>query len=52
MILSSKALLDSNADPTEEEIEEALSGNICRCTGYGKIVSAVKKAGRIIREEK
>ena len=43
MILSSKALLDSNADPTEEEIEEALSGNICRCTGYGKIVSAVKR---------
>jgi carbon-monoxide dehydrogenase small subunit len=44
MILSAKALLDKNANPTVPEIEEALSGNICRCTGYSKIVEAVQKA--------
>ena len=44
MIMSTKALLDKNHKPAEEEIEEALSGNICRCTGYNKIVKAVKKA--------
>jgi carbon-monoxide dehydrogenase small subunit len=44
MILTAKALLDRNPDPTEEEIRAALSGNICRCTGYKKIVEAVKAA--------
>ncbi|HEY9595850.1 MAG TPA: 2Fe-2S iron-sulfur cluster-binding protein, partial [Spirochaetia bacterium] len=44
MILSSKALLDRNPHPGVEEIEEALSGNFCRCTGYGKIVKAVLRA--------
>jgi carbon-monoxide dehydrogenase small subunit len=44
MILSSKALLDRNPHPTEKEIREALSGNLCRCTGYQKIVEAVKQA--------
>ncbi len=44
MIISTKALLDRNPDPTEEEIREALSGNLCRCTGYGQIVSAVRLA--------
>jgi len=44
MIVSTKALLDRNPDPTEEEIREALSGNLCRCTGYGQIVSAVRLA--------
>lgn len=43
MIMSSKALLDGNPNPSAEEIEEALSGNICRCTGYGKIVKAVQR---------
>jgi len=42
MILSSKSLLDRNPKPTEEEIRRALSGNLCRCTGYQKIVDAVK----------
>lgn len=42
MILSSKSLLDKNPKPTEEEIRRALSGNLCRCTGYQKIVDAVK----------
>jgi carbon-monoxide dehydrogenase small subunit len=44
MILTAKALLDTTPEPTEEEIRSALSGNICRCTGYAKIVSAVKAA--------
>jgi carbon-monoxide dehydrogenase small subunit len=42
MILSSKSLLDRNPKPSEEEIRRAISGNLCRCTGYQKIVDAVK----------
>jgi carbon-monoxide dehydrogenase small subunit len=42
MILTAKAFLDTHPHPTEEEIRLALSGNICRCTGYAKIVEAVK----------
>ncbi len=41
MILSAKALLDRNSHPTEEEVREAISGNLCRCTGYVKIVEAI-----------
>ncbi|MFH1090652.1 MAG: (2Fe-2S)-binding protein, partial [Pseudomonadota bacterium] len=44
MILSGTALLDSNPDPSEFEIREAISGNLCRCTGYQKIVQAVQDA--------
>ncbi|GAA0181682.1 (2Fe-2S)-binding protein [Clostridium sediminicola] len=44
MVMSTKALLDENPKATEEEIREALAGNICRCTGYEKIVDAVKLA--------
>jgi len=44
MIMSAKALLDSNSDPSDEEIRDALQGNLCRCTGYVQIVDAVKKA--------
>jgi carbon-monoxide dehydrogenase small subunit len=44
MVISAKALLDQNLHPTEEEIRDALSGNLCRCTGYGQIVKAVKMA--------
>jgi aerobic-type carbon monoxide dehydrogenase small subunit (CoxS/CutS family) len=44
MILSAKALLDRCPHPTEEEIRVALSGNLCRCTGYKKIVEAVQAA--------
>jgi carbon-monoxide dehydrogenase small subunit len=44
MIMSAKALLDENPNPTEEEIRHALAGNICRCTGYVQIVDAVKTA--------
>ncbi len=50
MILSVKALLDSNPKPTEEEIREALQGNLCRCTGYVQIITAVKQAARHLLE--
>ncbi|MHB8108727.1 MAG: (2Fe-2S)-binding protein [Syntrophorhabdaceae bacterium] len=49
MILSAKCLLDANPQPTESEIREALSGNLCRCTGYQKIVEAVQDAAKTIR---
>jgi len=49
MILSAKSLLDANPQPTESEIREALSGNLCRCTGYQKIVEAVQDAAKTIR---
>jgi len=42
MILSAKALLDHNPTPTEPEIREAISGNLCRCTGYTQIVEAIQ----------
>jgi len=44
MILTSKALLDENPQPTEEEIRRAISGVVCRCTGYAKIVEAILAA--------
>ena len=44
MIMSAKALLDKNADPTENEIRTSISGNICRCTGYVQIVESIKHA--------
>ncbi|MEM2958555.1 MAG: (2Fe-2S)-binding protein [Candidatus Jordarchaeaceae archaeon] len=47
MILSAKALLERNRDPKEDEIRKALVGNICRCTGYVKIVEAIKAAVKI-----
>lgn len=50
MIMSAKALLLKNPSPTEEEIRLALSGNICRCSGYVQIVRAVDRAARELRE--
>ena len=44
MIMSATALLSRNASPTEEEIRIGLSGNLCRCTGYAKILAAVQSA--------
>jgi len=52
MILSSWALLSANPDPTDEEIRSALDGNLCRCTGYVKIVKAVKIAAEALRTRK
>jgi carbon-monoxide dehydrogenase small subunit len=48
MILSAKALLDENPKPSEHEIRTAISGNLCRCTGYQKIVEAVQEAAEVI----
>ena len=44
MIMTAKALLDENPKPTEEQVKEYLSGNLCRCTGYTKIIEAVLAA--------
>jgi len=49
MILSAKSLLDARPEPTEREIREALSGNLCRCTGYQKIVEAVQEAAKTLK---
>ena len=49
MVMCTKALLDKNPDPTEEEIRYALRNNYCRCTGYVKIIAAVKLAAQIRR---
>jgi carbon-monoxide dehydrogenase small subunit len=49
MIISAKALLDRNPNPTEREIREAIAGNLCRCTGYAQIVDAVQMAAQRIR---
>ena len=52
MVLTSIALLNKNPNPTEEEIRTALSGNLCRCTGYEKIVKAVRLAAeRMAKKE-
>jgi carbon-monoxide dehydrogenase small subunit len=44
MILSAKALLDQNPTPSEEEIKQGISGNLCRCTGYTKIIESIRAA--------
>lgn len=49
-IMAAKALLDKNAEPTEREVKEAIAGNLCRCTGYVKIIKAIQGAGEMIRE--
>jgi carbon-monoxide dehydrogenase small subunit len=46
ILLTAKALLDKNRQPSRDEIREALSGNLCRCTGYSKILDAVERAAR------
>ena len=51
MILSTTALLDSNSNPSDEEIRYALSGNLCRCTGYVQIIEAVKWAASQLERE-
>lgn len=49
MVMSAKALLDKNLDPSEEEIRAAISNNLCRCTGYVKIVEAIRLAAERMR---
>jgi aerobic carbon-monoxide dehydrogenase small subunit len=51
MLMTSRALLDENPDPTEHEIRTAISGQICRCTGYKNIVAAVRWAAEQQRQE-
>ena len=48
MIMSAKALLDENPDPTDEEIRRGISGNLCRCTGYVQIVESIKRAAKTL----
>ena len=50
-IMASKALLDENADPSVNDIRDALSGSLCRCTGYTKMIEAVQEAARVLRHE-
>jgi len=52
MLMMSKALLEENPNPTEEDIRFALSGNLCRCTGYAKIVQAVQDAAAELRAKR
>ena len=51
MILAVIALLNENSDPTEEEIRDYLRGNICRCTGYTKIINAVNEAKELLKNK-
>jgi carbon-monoxide dehydrogenase small subunit len=51
VIMSAKALLDETPDPSTREIRDALSGNLCRCTGYSKMIEAVRDAARILHDE-
>jgi len=52
MLMTAKALLDKEPSPSRERIKEALSGNICRCTGYQQIWESVEQAARTLREAK
>ena len=49
VIMSAKALLDANPDPAVAEIRDALAGNLCRCTGYTKMIEAVQEAAKVMR---
>ena len=51
MILSAKALLDKNQSPTEQDVKVAISGNLCRCTGYKKIEKAILKASVLMKRD-
>ena len=51
MLMAAAGFLSENPDPTREEVREAISGNICRCSGYVKVVDAVIAAARVMRKE-
>jgi len=50
MLIAARALLDENANPTRDEIKEAIAGNLCRCTGYVKIIDAIEAAATVSRK--
>ncbi len=50
MLVSAKNLLDENPNPSRDEIKKAISGNLCRCTGYKKIIEAIEEAAQKIRQ--
>jgi carbon-monoxide dehydrogenase small subunit len=52
LLVAAKALLDVNPDPTEEETRYWLAGNLCRCTGYDKVIRAVLDAAAVLRQER
>lgn len=52
MVLSTKALLDTNPEPGLEEVKKAISGNLCRCTGYVKIIQAILAASKTMKDAK
>jgi len=52
MLVAAKALLDENPSPTRDEVKEAISGNLCRCTGYVKIIEAIMAAAQEMRKKK
>jgi carbon-monoxide dehydrogenase small subunit len=52
MLIAAQGLLDSNPDPSEAQIRDAIGGNLCRCTGYQQIVEAVELAAKRLRESK
>jgi carbon-monoxide dehydrogenase small subunit len=52
MLIAAQVLLEQSPDPTDDEIREHLSGNVCRCTGYAGIVASVREAARLLREER
>ena len=52
MVMSGKALIDRNPNPTENDIKEAIKGNVCRCTGYKKIIEGIDLAAQILRGDK
>jgi carbon-monoxide dehydrogenase small subunit len=52
MLIASQALLDKTSNPSEEQIRDAIGGNLCRCTGYRQIVDAVKLAAQRLSEQK
>jgi carbon-monoxide dehydrogenase small subunit len=51
MIMSAKALLDKNPHPTEQQVREAIEGNLCRCTGYAKFVEGILAAAEQMEQE-
>jgi aerobic carbon-monoxide dehydrogenase small subunit len=50
MLIAARALLDVNARPTRDEIKESIAGNLCRCTGYTRIIEAIKQAATLPRQ--